>query len=238
MTYIDGFVLAVPAANKDAYITMASDGSPLFHEFGCTRHVEAWGDDVPHGKLTDFYRAVKATEDEVIVFSWIEYPDKETRDAASQKMMSDPRMAEMGANMPFDGSRMIYAGFNPIVDQGGETKGGYIDGILLAVPNEKRDAYQALATKTAGIFREFGALRVLEGWGDDVPDGKVTDYKGAVQATAEETVVFSWLEWSDKDMRNAGWAKLMEDERMKAELPMPFDGQRMMWGGFASVFDK
>ena len=78
--------------------------------------VECWGDDVPNGKLTDFRRAVQATEDEVVVFSWIEYPSKEVRDAASARMMSDPRMKAMGDAMPFDGKRMIFGGFTPILD--------------------------------------------------------------------------------------------------------------------------
>ena len=116
MTYVEGFVAAVPAANKEAYRKHAGQAAPLFQEFGATRIVECWGDDVPDGKLTDFRRAVKAEEGEVVVFSWIEYPSKEVRDAAYSKMMSDPRMKEMGATMPFDGKRMIFGGFTPILD--------------------------------------------------------------------------------------------------------------------------
>ncbi|MGD2132352.1 MAG: DUF1428 domain-containing protein [Maricaulaceae bacterium] len=116
MTYIDGFVIAVPAANKEAYRKHAADAVALFKEFGATRVVETWGDDVPDGKVTDFKRAVQAKPDEVVVFSWIEYPDKATRDAAQEKYMSDPRMEEMGANMPFDGKRIIFGGFSAIVD--------------------------------------------------------------------------------------------------------------------------
>ena len=116
MTYVDGFVCAVPAANKEAYRKHAADALPLFKEFGVTRLVECWGDDVPDGKVTDFKGSVKAQEGEVVVFSWMEYPDKATRDAAGEKMMSDPRMKEAGAAMPFDGKRMIYGGFSPIVD--------------------------------------------------------------------------------------------------------------------------
>lgn len=116
MGYVDGFVVAVPAANKDAYRRFAAEAAPLFREFGATRFVECWGDDVPDGKVTDFRGAVKAEEGEVVVFSWIEYPSKEIRDAANEKIMSDPRMKEMGNQMPFDGKRMIYGGFTPLVD--------------------------------------------------------------------------------------------------------------------------
>ncbi len=116
MSYVDGFVAAVPAANKDLYRQHAAEAAPLFQEFGAIRFVECWGDDVPDGKLTDFRRAVQAKDDEVVVFSWIEYPSKEVRDAAMQKMMSDPRMQAIGETMPFDGKRMIFGGFAPILD--------------------------------------------------------------------------------------------------------------------------
>ena len=116
MKYVDGFVIAVPAANKEAYRKHAAEAAPLFKEFGATRVVECWGDDVPKGKVTDFQGAVKATEDEVVVFSWIEYPSKEVRDAAVKKIMSDPRMEDMGRKMPFDAKRMIFGGFMPIVE--------------------------------------------------------------------------------------------------------------------------
>lgn len=118
MSYVDGFVLAVPKANKQAYLESAQKSWALFKEFGAIRHVECWGDEVPEGKVTDFQGAVKAKEDEIIVFAWVEYPSKEVRDAAGKKMMEDPRMEElMGKNVPFDGMRMIYGGFIPIHDQ-------------------------------------------------------------------------------------------------------------------------
>lgn len=237
MTYVEGFVVAVPAANKEEYRKHADEAAPIFKEFGVTRMVEAWGDDVPKGKVTDFQGAVQAKDDEVVVFSWFEYPDKPTRDAATQKMMSDPRMKEMGANMPFDGKRMIVAGFDSIVDDG-SAKGQYLDGYVLPVPTGNRDAYRAMANKASAVFREYGATRVVEAWGDDVPDGKVTDYKRATKAKDDETVVFSWVEWPSKEARNEAWPKLMEDERMKPEGDMPFDGQRMFWGGFQPIVDR
>ena len=116
MTYVDGFVAAVPAANKEAYRQHAAEAAPLFREFGATRFVENWGDEVPDGTVTDFKGAVKAEADEVVVFSWIEYPSKAARDAAHEKLMSDPRMEGMGAAMPFDGKRMIIGGFDAIVE--------------------------------------------------------------------------------------------------------------------------
>ena len=117
MKYVDGFVVAVPADKKDAYREMAAKAAPLFKEFGALRIVECWASDVPDGKVTDCPMAVKAEENEEVVISWIEYPSKEVRDAANQKMMSDPRMKEFGESMPFDGKRMIYGGFESIIDE-------------------------------------------------------------------------------------------------------------------------
>ncbi|MBS0521296.1 MAG: DUF1428 domain-containing protein [Proteobacteria bacterium] len=235
MTYVQGFVVAVPAAAKDAYLTLAAKAAPLFKEFGATRHVEAWADDVPDGKVTDFKRAVKAKPDEVVVFSWIEFPSKAVADEAHGKIMSDPRLKELG-EMPFDGQRMIVGGFTPLVEERGAGRMGYVDGYLVPVPAANKDAYRAVAAKAAALFREFGAVRVVEAWGDDVPDGKVTDYKGAVKATGDEKVVYSWVEWPSKPVRDAGWKKMMADERMRGHQ-MPFDGKRMIYGGFAPILD-
>ena len=119
MTYVDGFVIAVPTANKDAFIKHASEADSVFLELGATRILECWADDVSHGKQTDFYRAVEAKEDESVVFSWIEWPDKPTRDAAmgrmEELMKTDPRMDPAKNPMPFDGKRLIYGGFEPVL---------------------------------------------------------------------------------------------------------------------------
>jgi uncharacterized protein YbaA (DUF1428 family) len=237
MTYVEGFIVAVPTANREAYRKQAADAAPMFREFGVTRHVEAWDSDIPEGKVTDFRKAVQAKEDEAVVFSWFEYPSKAAREAANEKIMSDPRMEEMGANMPFDGQRMIMAGFDSFVDEGAEV-GSYVDGFVLPVPEKNRDVYRKVASDAAAIFREYGAVRVVEAWGDGVPDGKVTDYKRAVKAEPGENIVFSWIEWPSKEHRDDAWKKVMEDERMKPDhANMPFDGQRMFWGGFSMMFD-
>jgi uncharacterized protein YbaA (DUF1428 family) len=118
MAYIDGFVMAVPNANKQKFIAHAHDGDAFFLECGATRVLECWGDDVPVGKQTDFRRAVQAKDDETVVFSWIEWPDKPTRDAAMAKMMKDLRMNPETNPMPFDGKRMIFGGFSPVLELG------------------------------------------------------------------------------------------------------------------------
>lgn len=124
MSYIDGFVLAVPNANREKFRDYASKTDSIFIEMGATRVIECWGDDVPEGQLTDFRKAVQATEDETVVFSWIEWPDKATRDAGMAKMMSedfkDERMDMEKNPMPLDGKRLIYGGFAPLVELKGE----------------------------------------------------------------------------------------------------------------------
>jgi uncharacterized protein YbaA (DUF1428 family) len=236
MTYFEGFVVPVPKANKEAYRKHASDAAPMFQEFGVTRMVEAWGDDVAEGKVTDFKKAVNAKDDEDVVFSWFEYPDKKARNAANEKMMSDPRMEDMGTNMPFDGKRMIMGGFDAIVDEGAGG-GGYTDGFVVPVPEGKRDAYRALAAKMAGVFRQHGATRVIESIADDVKHGEVTDFYRAVKAEDGETVVFSFIEWPDKATRDDAWKAIMADESLKPDGDMPFDGKRMFWGGFEPILD-
>lgn len=236
MSYVEGFVVAVPTDNKEIYRKHAAEAAPIFKEFGVTRHVEAWGDDVPDGKLTDFRRSVKAEPGETVVFSWFEYPSKEVREAAVQKIMSDPRMEQMSREMPFDGKRMIFGGFAALADTGASERGSYVDGSLLAVPVDKKEAFGAWAAEVAAVFREHGAARVIDAWADSVPDGKITDFKRAVQAADGEEVVFGWVEWPSKAVRDAAWPVIMNDPRVhpKEEL---FDGRRMVYGGFVPILD-
>lgn len=114
----------------------------------------------------------------------------------------------------------------------------YIDGFLVPVPEGKKQAYHDMAAKVWPMFKEFGVLQQVECWGSDLPKGKVTDFFMAVKAEAGENVVFSWMVWPDKESRDKGWAKMMQDDRMKPEGEMPFDGMRMFWGGFDVLFDS
>ena len=119
MPYIEGFVIPVPKGNKQAFIDMARAFDSILIEEGALRIVECWQDDVPHGKQTDMFRAVDAAEDEVVAFSWIEWPDKATRDAVHARMQvrmqSDPMFDPEKNPMPFDGKRMIFGGFEPVL---------------------------------------------------------------------------------------------------------------------------
>lgn len=123
MSYIDGFVIAVPTANKQEFIEHATRADGVFMELGALRILECWGDDVHDGTLTDFKKAVHAKDDETVVLSWIEWPDKTTRDAGMAQLMEmmndpskvDPRMDPQKNPMPFDGKRLIFGGFTPVV---------------------------------------------------------------------------------------------------------------------------
>jgi uncharacterized protein YbaA (DUF1428 family) len=114
MNYIDGFVAAVPSANRERYKKHAEAAAVVFKEYGALRLVECWGDDVPEGKLTSFPMAVKRKDDETVVFSWITWPSKKVHDEGMKKVMADPRLQP--DKMPFDGKRMIYGGFEMLVD--------------------------------------------------------------------------------------------------------------------------
>jgi len=109
----------------------------------------------------------------------------------------------------------------------------YIDCFIAAVPNDNKDAYLEHAKLSAEVFKDHGALKIVECWGDDVPNGEVTSLPLAVKCEENETVVFSWVTWPDKEARQTGWGKIMEDPRMsEEENPMPFDGKRLIYGGF------
>lgn len=239
MTYLDGFISPVPAANEEAYRRHAAEAAPIFAELGCRRLVEAWGDDVPDGKVNDFRTAVNAEDGETVVFSWAEYPDKAARDAAAARMMTDPRLEAMSASMPFDGKRLVHGGFEALIDLG-EGRGGYVDGYVLPVPTAHKARYVAQVQRVAPLFVANGAVRVVEAWGDDVPDGKLTDFRRAAHAQPDETVCFSFIEWPSKEVRDTAWKAIMADPAMQ---PVPeekdiFDGMRMFWGGFRPILDS
>ncbi|HET7096607.1 MAG TPA: DUF1428 domain-containing protein [Casimicrobiaceae bacterium] len=116
MSYVDGFVAAVPTANRGVYLKHAEIAATVFKECGALRVVECWGDDVPEGKLTSFPMAVKRKDDETVVFSWVTWPSRKARDEGMKKMMADPRVQPDRNPMPFDGKRLIYGGFEVLID--------------------------------------------------------------------------------------------------------------------------
>jgi uncharacterized protein YbaA (DUF1428 family) len=247
MTYIEGFVIAVPTANKDKFIAHANYGDEVFLDQGATRILECWQDNVAKGHTTDFFGAVDAREDESVVFSWIEWPSKAERQAMTDKMdelmKTDERFDPAKNPMPFDGMRMIYGGFQPIVEEGEAIADPYVQGFIVPVPEGNKEAYRKAAIGMWEIMKDYGARRVVEAWQDDVPHGKQTDFFRSVKAEDGEIVVFSFIEWESREVCDGAHDKMMQDQRMKdfeknfEGAQPPFDGKRMVYGGFRPVVE-
>lgn len=238
MSYYTGSVAAVPTANKQAYVAHVKAIWPLFRSYGARRMVESWGVDVAKGKVNDLYGAVKAGEDETVVLAWVEWPDKATADASWQRMQDDPAMKDL-PEMPFDGGRMIFGGFEPLLKVGTDEAAGYVQGFVLAVPDRNKDAYAKMAREAwETAFEPNDCAGIVETWGADVPRGKQTDFYRATMAQDDEVPVFSWTAWPDKATCDRA-SRAMEASMEGQDFPeMPFDGMRMMWGGFEPVFDS
>ncbi len=241
MTYIEGFVIAVPTANRDKFIQHARMADEVFMEHGALRILECWQEDVAKGHTTDFFGAVDSTDDESVVFSWIEWADKPTRDTQMAKleeaMSTDPRFDPEKNPMPFDGKRMIYGGFQPIVERGKPSPGAYVQGFIVPVPEGNKEAYRKMADDAWSMFEGYGALRLVEAWGDDVRHGKQTDFYRAVKAEDGEAVVFSLIEWPSAEVCNTAHEKMMAEMPGPSADEMPFDGKRMVYGGFRPVVE-
>ena len=237
MTCIQGFVCAVPTANRAAFIAHASMAAEAFREHGCARAVECWGDDVPEGEATSFRKAVLAGPDEAIVFSWYVWPSRAAHDAVMQAPPEDSRLTAEGNPMPFDGKRVIFGAFEPVLELGAPQPGGFFDAFIAPVPKNAREKFVAFAMACDPIFMEHGAVWIMECLGSDLPEGKLTDFRRAVQAEPEEDVLFSIVQWSDRNARDAGNGKIMTDLRL-AEHTMPFDGRRLIFGGFVPVVER
>jgi uncharacterized protein YbaA (DUF1428 family) len=241
MTYIEGFVIAVPTADKQKFIDHARRADGAFMDHGATRILECWQEDVARGHTTDFFRAVDAREDESIAFSWIEWPDEATRRAMMERMdeitRTDERFDPEKNPVPFDGKRMIYGGFEAIVERGEPASGAYVQGFVVPVPEAKKEAYRKMAEEAWETFRGYGALRIVEAWQADVPQGKQTDFFRSVKAEPGEKVVFSFVEWPSREVCDAASEKMQAEMQPPPAGEMPFDGKRMIYGGFAPVVE-
>lgn len=237
MTYYSGMIAPVPTANRQAYIDHVTEVWPIFQRHGATRMVETWGVDIQKGKVNDLMGAVQAKPDEAVVFTWIEWPDRATCDAAWPALESDPE-AEKMMQMPFDGKRMIFGGFEPVLSEGEHPRVAYYQGFALAVPDKNKPAYAKMAADVWPYFQKYGCLGIVEGWGVDVPHGKTTDFYRATKAEDGEVPMFSWTAWPDRATCDAASQAMMADMDGKEMPEMPFDGMRMMWGGFETIFDS
>ncbi len=235
MAYLDGFVIPVSTSGRHAFVAHAEKMDAHFLKHGARRVVEAWGVDLPPGETTDFHGAVAAREGETGAFAWIEWPDKATRDTAMKALEADEAM--MAEPMPFDGKRMIFGGFEPIVRHGSPSRGDYVQGFIVPVPEDRKSAYFKMVDEAWGMFQGYGATSLVEAWGDDVPQGELTDFYRAVKAQPDEQVVFSFMTWPSREACDAAGEKMRNDPDMKMPESMPFDGKRMVWGGFEPVLE-
>jgi uncharacterized protein YbaA (DUF1428 family) len=150
-------------------------------------------------------------------------------------MDKDPRMSAQSNPVPFDGGRMIFGGFEPIVAHGSFSPGDYVQGFIVPVPEGRREDYRKMADDAWTMFRGYGARGVIEAWGDDVPHGQRTDFFRAVKAEPGENIVFSYMAWPSRETCDAAAEKMMKDPDMKMPDDMPFSAQRMVFGGFEPV---
>jgi uncharacterized protein YbaA (DUF1428 family) len=236
MTWIQGFVAAVPTANRDAYREHARHAAEVFREHGALSTVECWGDEVPDGELTSFPAAVRARPDETVVFAWMLWRSRAAYDRALPRFMNDPRLGPDAHPFPYDSRRVIYGGFAPMVAAGDGGDIGYVDGYAFPVPRENRESYREQASQMARFFLDHGARRVVDAWGQDVPEGAITDFRRAVLQEPGEDVVFSWVEWPSKTLRDEGSQRMMADGHLQT-MKLPFDGARMIYGGFVPIVE-
>lgn len=234
MTCITGFVAAVPTANRAPFIRHAELAAAAFLDHGLAAAMEGWGEDVPSGEGNSFPKSVLAEEDESVVFSFYRWPDRGAQERGFRAAMADPRVDPVQNPMPFDGRRMVWGQFEPVLELGAPRPGGFFDGFVIPVPRAAREDFAAYARACDPVFMEHGATWVAECWEVEVPDGKHTDFRRAVAATPDEAVVFSWVQWPDRAARDEGNAGIYTDPRLAA-LGCPFDMIRMIWGGFAPV---
>lgn len=165
--------------------------------------------------------------DETVIFSWYRWPTKAAQDEGMRAAMADPRLSPEQNPMPFDGKRVIWGSFEPLLELGSPQRGDYFDGFVIPVPNAARDDFKRFAAFCDPFVVENGAHWIMEAWELDVPDGKLTDFRRAVAARPDEAIVFSWVQWPDREARDAANARIMNDPRFGAQ-DCPFDMSRMI----------
>lgn len=234
MTCTTGFIAAVPTANRDAFTHHAALAAEAFGDYGLASAVECWGEDVPPGKVTSFPQSVLARPEESVIFSWYRWPSKAVQETAMQTAMADPRVDPVKNPMPFDGKRVIWGNFEPVLELGAPREGGFFDGFVAPVPKTARQAFHDFAAFCDPIFMEHGAVWIVENWELEVPDGTLTDFRRAVAAKPDEAILFSWVQWPDRATRDAGNERIFTDPRFNT-MDCPFDMTRMIYGGFVPV---
>ncbi len=237
MIYVQGMMAPIAIEKKAHYAEFAAKAAQVFKQHGALSVVECWGDDLPDGEINDMKTAVKLEPGETTLFSYVIWPSKSVRDEGMPSVFSNSLFSK-DFDPGMDGRRMFFGGFKPIVSHGKPSgSANYIDGFLLAVPRTNQETYRQMAEEAWGFFEKYGAVSMFECWGDDVPDGKVTSPAIATQKTPDEDVLFSWVGWPSKDARDKGYETMFQDPDMKPPDQVPFDGSRMMYGGFELIVD-
>ena len=233
MSYFQGFVIPVPAGNKQAYLDMATGIAPFFTELGALATVECWEESVPDGKRTDLRRAVAAEPGEKIVFAWVWWPDRATCDAAAQKMMTDERM-QPPKDPPFDMKRMIFAGFETAYDSGDGGTFGYVDAVVSAAPSDLQQAHADNAKKLDAFFLRAGALRTVDGWGvPTCPTARSPTSSARSRRMPGETSHLRLDRMARQgDPRQGVRQGMMQNPETDRRSPPAFDMQRAIFGGF------
>ena len=237
MVYVQGMMAPVASEKKAQYQTLSAKAADVFRQNGALSVVESWGDDIPDGKVNDMKSAVKLKDGETPVFTWIVWPSKAARDEGMQKSFANPLFSE-GFDPGMDGARMFFGGFETIIEAGDFSGADYIDGFLVPCLVKNKEAYRKMAADAWPLFERHGAISMFECWQDDLPDGQLTSMALAVQKKPDEAVLFSWVGWPSKEARLKGQASMMADPEMRPPPEMPFDGMRMIFGGFEVIVDR
>lgn len=234
MSYYSGFLAAVPTENKHAFIRHARHTATAFKDHGLVNALECWGVDVPDGRLTSMIKAVDCHKDETVIFAFYHWPEKQVYRDAVATSMKDTRLDPSKNHMSFDRERVLWGNFTPLFEIGRQQEGGVYDAFLLPIPKTLRDEYLEFAKSGDAIFLEHGANWCVECWEDDIPRDASYNFHKAVAKTDGEIVVLSWVQWPSKEAREAGNAKLYNDNRLSPQA-CPFDMSRMIFGSFEPV---
>lgn len=238
MVYVQGMLAPIAETQKDAFTAAARKAAPVFKQAGALAVVDAWGFDLPAGKHNDFRTAVKAEDGETVIFSYIVWPDKSAGETGMETAMQDPffQSGEFASGM--DMKRMIFGGFEPAFSVGAFVGVGEIlDGFLCPVRHDQKQIYIDYAEKAWPLFfSNHGAAATYECAGVDVPDGEITSMPMAVMKKPDEMVMFTWMTWPTKEVRDEAAKVMFTDEKAIEEIgEMPYDGSRMIYGTFQIV---
>lgn len=233
MTYVEGFIMPVPRTNRDGFIRFSTMADKLWAAYGADRILECWPDEDSTVRTGDIFTAAQGQDCEAMIFSWIEWRDKNSRNQAMPlllaKMASDPRFDQARHPLPFDNDRVISGCFRTLADHGEPAPAPYVQGFILSVAQNREAHIQAYANASWEGLYEVGALRLLLTWEDECPADRRIDFPRLAKSGPEEKVAFAVIEWPSRAVCEAAAHKFAP------HADPPFDQRRMMSGGFSPV---